>query len=208
MSCGIVRNDLPAGSRSNPSRTTALRAIGFRTRTWIARRGRSPRGWSPRGFVGSVRSCSTRTGSNSSSAFFGCLYAGVIAVPCSLPRRDRGMDRLRGIVADCSPRRASHDLGTRGRTRPLGGRRAGLGGGGPDRDGRGRRTPLRRLAKARPDAGLPGLPPVHVGLDRRAEGRDDLARQFAREFGPDPRASRPTRPVAASSGSRCSTTWG
>ncbi len=38
------------------------------------------------------------------AAFFGCLYAGVVAVPCNLPRRDRGVSRLRGIVADCAPK--------------------------------------------------------------------------------------------------------
>jgi acyl transferase domain-containing protein/acyl-CoA synthetase (AMP-forming)/AMP-acid ligase II len=36
-------------------------------------------------------------------AFFGCLYAGVIAVPSSLPRRNRPDIRLASIVRDCSP---------------------------------------------------------------------------------------------------------
>lgn len=37
-------------------------------------------------------------------AFFGCLYAGIIAVPSSLPRRNRPDVRLASIVRDCSPR--------------------------------------------------------------------------------------------------------
>ena len=37
------------------------------------------------------------------AAFFGCLYADVVAVPASLPRSDRALPRLRGIVADSTP---------------------------------------------------------------------------------------------------------
>ena len=37
------------------------------------------------------------------SAFFGCLYAGVVAVPADLPRRNRPMPRLAAIVADSEP---------------------------------------------------------------------------------------------------------
>src|SRR4051794_11876895 len=37
-------------------------------------------------------------------AFFGCLYAGVVAVPAYPPRPNRPMPRLRGIAADASPR--------------------------------------------------------------------------------------------------------
>jgi acyl-CoA synthetase (AMP-forming)/AMP-acid ligase II len=37
-------------------------------------------------------------------AFFGCLAAGVIAVPTHLPRPNRPMDRLRAIVEDARPR--------------------------------------------------------------------------------------------------------
>lgn len=36
-------------------------------------------------------------------AFFGCLYAGAIAVPCYPPKRNRPDLRLRGIVEDCQP---------------------------------------------------------------------------------------------------------
>src|SRR4051794_19057233 len=36
-------------------------------------------------------------------AFFGCLYAGVIAVPAHLPRPNHPMNRLRSIVTDAGP---------------------------------------------------------------------------------------------------------
>lgn len=34
-------------------------------------------------------------------AFFGCLYAGVVAVPAYPPRRNQSLDRLQSIVEDC-----------------------------------------------------------------------------------------------------------
>ena len=37
-------------------------------------------------------------------AFFGCLYAGTVAVPAYPPAGRRGLERLLRIVADCSPR--------------------------------------------------------------------------------------------------------
>ncbi|MEV0358462.1 fatty acyl-AMP ligase [Nocardia sp. NPDC050697] len=37
------------------------------------------------------------------AAFFGCLYAGVIAVPVIPPRRGRAHPATHGIVADCAP---------------------------------------------------------------------------------------------------------
>jgi len=37
------------------------------------------------------------------AAFFGCLYAGVVAVPAHLPRLNRPMTRLRSIVVDATP---------------------------------------------------------------------------------------------------------
>jgi acyl-CoA synthetase (AMP-forming)/AMP-acid ligase II len=37
-------------------------------------------------------------------AFFGCLIAGVVAVPVATPRRNAQRDSTAGIVADCSPR--------------------------------------------------------------------------------------------------------
>ena len=38
------------------------------------------------------------------AAFFGCLYAGVVAVPSNLPRLNRPMPRLQAIVTDSRPR--------------------------------------------------------------------------------------------------------
>jgi acyl-CoA synthetase (AMP-forming)/AMP-acid ligase II len=45
-------------------------------------------------------------------AFFGCLLAGIIAVPMMVPRRDASRDASAAILADCSPRFAMtrHDL--------------------------------------------------------------------------------------------------
>src|SRR5207302_3653378 len=37
-------------------------------------------------------------------AFFGCLYAGVIAVPCYPPRPGREQPRLKAILADAGAR--------------------------------------------------------------------------------------------------------
>ncbi len=39
-------------------------------------------------------------------AFFGCVLAGVVAVPMMLPRRQRARDASAGIVRDCAPRLA------------------------------------------------------------------------------------------------------
>jgi len=36
------------------------------------------------------------------AAFFGCLYAGAIAVPIYPPRRNRGLSRIRSVVGDCN----------------------------------------------------------------------------------------------------------
>src|SRR4051812_33209073 len=38
------------------------------------------------------------------AAFFGCLYAGVVAIPAPPPRVNRPMHRLRAMVADARPR--------------------------------------------------------------------------------------------------------
>ena len=37
------------------------------------------------------------------TAFFGCLYAGIIAVPAYPPRRNQSLDRLQAIAQDCQP---------------------------------------------------------------------------------------------------------
>jgi 8-amino-7-oxononanoate synthase/acyl carrier protein len=38
------------------------------------------------------------------AAFFGCLYAGVVAVPAYPPRRNRNMQRIQSIVGDAEPK--------------------------------------------------------------------------------------------------------
>ena len=54
--------------------------------------------------------------------FFGCLYAGVIAVPLMLPRRNSARDASAAIVADCAPRLAltTAELADGARGDPLG----------------------------------------------------------------------------------------
>lgn len=37
------------------------------------------------------------------TAFYGCLFAGVVAVPSYLPRRDRSRQRTQAIIDDCAP---------------------------------------------------------------------------------------------------------
>ena len=46
------------------------------------------------------RCCSIRPGWISSPAFFGCLYAGVVAVPVYPPRRNRSLARIQAIADD------------------------------------------------------------------------------------------------------------
>jgi acyl transferase domain-containing protein/acyl-CoA synthetase (AMP-forming)/AMP-acid ligase II len=36
-------------------------------------------------------------------AFYGCLYSGLIAVPCNLPKRNRPDVRVRSLIRDCTP---------------------------------------------------------------------------------------------------------
>src|SRR5687768_10685299 len=43
------------------------------------------------------------TGLEYVSAFFGCLYAGMIAVPAYPPRRNQSLDRIESMVADARP---------------------------------------------------------------------------------------------------------
>src|ERR1044071_4019214 len=38
------------------------------------------------------------------AAFFGCLYAGIVAVPVFPPRPNRSQERLRAVAADCDAR--------------------------------------------------------------------------------------------------------
>lgn len=43
------------------------------------------------------------------ASFFGCLYAGVIAVPVPFPRRNQSLDKIAAIVADCGAKLAVTD---------------------------------------------------------------------------------------------------
>src|SRR5688572_11349220 len=43
------------------------------------------------------------TGLEYVAAFFGCLYAGMVAVPAYPPRRNQSLDRIESIVADSEP---------------------------------------------------------------------------------------------------------
>ena len=51
------------------------------------------------------------------AAFFGCLYAGVTAVPAYPPRRNRNMARIDAIANDAGGKDRPHD-GRRAGTRP------------------------------------------------------------------------------------------
>lgn len=53
------------------------------------------------------------------SAFFGCLYAGVVAVPAYPPRRNRNLSRIQSMVKDASPAIALTTAETWGRIEPM-----------------------------------------------------------------------------------------
>jgi natural product biosynthesis luciferase-like monooxygenase protein len=53
------------------------------------------------------------------AAFFGCLYAGVIAVPVYPPRPNQGLTRLRAIALDCGARAGVSQRETLDKARPL-----------------------------------------------------------------------------------------
>ncbi len=53
------------------------------------------------------------------AAFFGCLYAGVVAVPVYPPRRARGLDRLHAVVADARAAAVVAPPAVADATRPL-----------------------------------------------------------------------------------------
>ena len=42
------------------------------------------------------------------AAFFGCFYAGAVAVPAYPPRLNRSLDRLQTIIADAQVSAADH----------------------------------------------------------------------------------------------------
>src|SRR5262249_27069385 len=53
------------------------------------------------------------------AAFFGCLYAGVIAVPGYPPRPNQGLTRLQTIAVDCGARAGVSQGETLGKALPL-----------------------------------------------------------------------------------------
>ena len=111
------------------------------------------------------------------AAFFGCLYAGVVAVPAYPPRpRPARMPRLRAIARDARPRLVLTTAAICAR-RPRGSPSA-----------RPSWPALRWIATDELDArrratgsapelgpGRAGLPPVHLRLDRDAQGGDGHA---------------------------------
>ena len=53
------------------------------------------------------------------AAFFGCLYAGAIAIPASAPRNLRGLQHLRSITDDAQPKLVLSSEGVWSRVEPL-----------------------------------------------------------------------------------------
>ncbi len=112
------------------------------------------------------------------AAFFGCLYAGVVAVPVYPPRPNRPDPRFLAILADARARvvlttsailpnaeRLLHGATRRSPGWPPTASASKAGGG---------------VARSRRGAGAARLPPVHLGLDLGAQGGDGQPRQPGR----------------------------
>ena len=112
------------------------------------------------------------------AAFFGCLYAGAVAVPSyppGPPRAGRGQPRLRAIAEDASPRFVLTTSALLPRLEALAGELPALARAArlatdalPAGAGRG-------MAAAGAERGVARLPAVHLGLDRRPQGGDGRA---------------------------------
>ena len=105
-------------------------------------------------------------------AWFGCLYAGVVAVPAYPPRRNRNMQRIEAISDDCAAKVAltEHDVLDRIEDlleRSAAPEAAELAGDRPDC-----RQRRRRLEPAAHSARFAGHAAIHQRLDRHAQGRD------------------------------------
>ena len=106
------------------------------------------------------------------AAFFGCLYAGVMAVPAYPPRRNRNMARIEAIANDAEAKIALTTSEVLERVQDVLGetpalKQHALAGDRPDCEGR-----RVRLAAARRPRRHAGLPAIHLRLDRHAQGRD------------------------------------
>ncbi|HEV2764536.1 MAG TPA: AMP-binding protein, partial [Pyrinomonadaceae bacterium] len=53
------------------------------------------------------------------AAFFGCLYAGAVAVPAYPPRQNQTLQRLQAILSDATPRAALTNAAVAARSRAL-----------------------------------------------------------------------------------------
>ena len=141
-------------------------------------------------------------------AFLGCLYARVAAVPLNAPRNERAAATMLAIARHAEPSILLTDslLGLRDGPPPARALRlalpilatdtlpAGHGGG---------------WRPASVDPQEPGLPPVHLGLHRFAQGGRGHPRQPDPQRADDPRGLRPRRATRSSvAGCPCSTTWG
>ena len=119
------------------------------------------------------------------AAFFGCLYAGVMAVPVYPPRRNRSLNRIQAIADDAEAKVALTTDLVLNRVMPLIDETPHLK----------QLTWLatcqvppemeRRLDHARRARRHAGLPAIHVRLDRHAEGRGAQPRQPGAQLGAD-----------------------
>ena len=103
-SCVAVPREDPTRN-SSPSSPTARRPARSCSRAASSTAGHGP--WRPDcrtpGLAGGRALLLYPPGLEFIVAFFGCLYAGVVAVPAYLPRPNRPMTRLRSIVEDARP---------------------------------------------------------------------------------------------------------
>jgi acyl-CoA synthetase (AMP-forming)/AMP-acid ligase II len=114
------------------------------------------------------------------AAFFGCMYAGVVAVPATYPKPKRPMPRLNRIALDCDAHVA---LSTGQTLETL----------DPDLLSSDAATSLWIATDELDDALAEhweppqrhrkrlGIFAVHIGLDKRSQGRDGDARQSAEQ---------------------------
>ena len=143
------------------------------------------------------------------AAFFGCLYAGVVAVPVYPPRRNRSMNRIQAIADDADARVALTTEQVLNRVLPLIDETPHLKQltwlatchvpDGMERQWTHARRPWRHA----------GVSAIHFWFDRDAQGRRAEPRQSGAQLGADLVCLRAHAVRArASSGCRVITTWG